>query len=104
MRANQRHFPDRHYEGTPSGPFALLNPTVRRFPLSAISKPDADSKVTRPEEAQIEPEQPTAAKDEVRAEDVQRQWRSRDNRKGEYSSGPMYCNDTVQNVQLLITA
>jgi hypothetical protein len=85
MDAKKRHFPERHYEGTASGPFAALNPTVRRFPLGP-PKPDAQSSDEAPVEgADRQPTKeraPTDLKDEVRAEDVQRQWRSRDNRKG----------------------
>jgi hypothetical protein len=88
MDATKRHFPERHYDGSASGPFALLNPTVRRFPL-AVPKPDAqssDSSQVKDTDAQHRTELPsTAAGEEVRAEDVQRQWRSRDNRKGKWS-------------------
>lgn len=87
MDANKSHFPHRHYEGRASGPFALLNPTVRRFPLVA-PKPDVESPDNSKDhgaDAQAETGRPTAAKDEARADDVQRQWRSRDNRKGEWS-------------------
>jgi hypothetical protein len=49
MDAKKRHFPERHYEGTASGPFAALNPTVRRFPLGP-PKPDAQSSDEAPVE------------------------------------------------------
>ena len=85
MDAIKRHFPERHYDGFASGPFALLNPTVRRFPLAA-AKPyvqSSDSYQVKDADAQTRTEQPP--RDEALAEDVQRQWRSRDNRKGEWS-------------------
>jgi hypothetical protein len=88
MDATKRHFPERHYDGSASGPFALLNPTVRRFPL-AMPKPDtqsSDNSQVKDTDTQHRTEQlSTAAGEEVRAEDVQRQWRSRDNRKGKWS-------------------
>lgn len=99
-----RHFPGRHYEGTASGPFDALNPTVRRFPLAARTAKnietqqietggdnddengDGDAQVNgRDAPAPADADQQAAAppKDEIRADGVQRQWRSRDNRKGE---------------------
>lgn len=84
MDATKRHFPERHYDGSASGPFALLNPTVRRFPLAA-SKPDAQcSDSSQIKGADAETKADRLPRDEVRAEDVERKWRSRDNRKGEY--------------------
>jgi hypothetical protein len=96
--ASTRHFPGRHYEGAASGPFAALNPTVRRFPLAAkpaVKKADdeEEQQPTGDDDAQVKDAdvpkgtEPAAqsAKDEVRADDVQRQWRSRDNRKGKSS-------------------
>lgn len=98
MDAPKRHFPGRHYQGAASGPFAGLNPTVRRFPLAAVAaaaaakKPDDEQTTdeTTPKGADADEEPPEKGqaappgKDEVRADDVQRQWRSRDNRKGEW--------------------
>lgn len=101
--ASTRHFPGRHYEGAASGPFAALNPTVRRFPLAAKpaakkakdddeQQPDDDEQqLSGDDDAQVKhadaPKgtEPVPAKNEVRADDVQRQWRSRDNRKGKSS-------------------
>jgi hypothetical protein len=72
MDAPPHHFPARHYEGIADGPFKSLNPTARRFPLA--KKPAAAAV-----DAQAKGE---ASTEDVRADDVQQQWRSRDNRKG----------------------
>lgn len=92
-----RHFPGRHYEGAASGPFAALNPTVRRFPLAATpaakkikddeQQPSGDDDAHGNDADAPKGPKPAAlgaSEDEVRADDVQRQWRSRDNRKGRF--------------------
>ena len=79
-----RHFTGRHhYEGEAFGPFGFLNPTTRRSPLPAW-KPDAHSSASSENDpGKADGEQASKAKNgEIRAEDVQRKWRSRDNRKG----------------------
>ena len=76
MATDQRHFPSRHYGGRASGPFESLNPTRRRHTLR-VPKPDTPSSG---EDSQVKAA--TAEDGEVRAEDAERLWRSRDNRKG----------------------
>jgi hypothetical protein len=70
------------------GPFTFLNPTSRRYPLtwkppgeesSSDETPSKTNDVAKPEEPS------TSKKDELRVEEVQRLYRTRDNRKGKSS-------------------
>ena len=72
-------------KGAEFGPFTFLNPTSRRHPLAW--KPlgeDSDSE-ERPGKSNDlpKPTEPSKSKnDELRAEEVERLYRTRDNRKG----------------------
>lgn len=82
------HFPWFHqYEGKSSGPFGFLNPTTRQYPVSAQQMNTHHEDETKPktdgDSDDLPAAQPsTAGKEEVLADDVQRKWRARDNRKG----------------------
>jgi hypothetical protein len=86
--ASTRHFTGlHHYEGEAYGPFGFLNPTARRVPLP-IQKAEGQS--SQAESLQNGSEhhdtvKATTSKDDIRANDVHRLWRSRDNRKGNSS-------------------
>jgi hypothetical protein len=74
-----------HAKGAEFGPFTFLNPTSRRYPLSW--KPpgeDSSSEGTPGKSNDLpKPGEPLAKKnDELGAEEVQRLYRTRDNRKG----------------------
>jgi hypothetical protein len=87
--ANARHFRGPgHYEGTSTGPLSFLNPTERRAPLphNSLGQGQPSSQEESLKSGNSENKAPSQQKDEVRAEDVHRKWRSRDNRKGKISS------------------
>jgi hypothetical protein len=73
------------------GPFAFLNPTTKRYKLRfqpklrEPSKEESDSKDSRENETLQATQDSNTNGDEVRAEDVHRLFRTRDNRKGSYS-------------------
>lgn len=88
---SSRHFSDRHYEGSASGPFSFLNPTTRRIPLTSGQtniRQQLSRDTSRNGESPVEkPAQDGAAsKPEIRAEDVHHKWRTRDNRKGSFKT------------------
>ncbi|KAH8685723.1 integral membrane protein [Tricladium varicosporioides] len=72
------------------GPFGFLNPTVRRYPISWVPPPH---KKNESEEGLKDEETEGRGKKqkdinnrgEIRAEDVQREYRTRDNRKGRHA-------------------
>lgn len=88
--SSSRHFTGvHHYEGESYGPFSFLNPTVRKQRLPPAHAAPASSQEHELENgngavngAKKVPEK----KDEIRAQDVYRKWRSRDNRKGKILS------------------
>lgn len=89
MYRHRSHFSDRHYEGTMSGPFSFLNPTIRRLPVPVNSQPRSGSETGDEKTPDGEttgsspsPSNAPAPKEEVRASAVEQKWRSRDNRKG----------------------
>ena len=83
--ASTRHFTGpHHYDGESHGPFSFLNPTMRHIPLPSHKR---DGQTSQEESLQDEngehrDEQDPKHKDEIRAADVHKKWRSRDNRKG----------------------
>lgn len=89
---SQSHFPWFHkYEGESFGPFGFLNPTLKRYPLQ-FEKPESrssDEQLQGKKEDETQKstasQLPASKKDEIRAEDIQRKWRSRDNRKGRHA-------------------
>ncbi|PMD44161.1 integral membrane protein [Hyaloscypha variabilis F] len=75
-------------KGEEFGPFTFLNPTSRRYPLS-WKPPGEDSSSEETPGKSIDPptsgESSTSNKDELRADEVSRLYRSRDNRKGRHA-------------------
>ena len=97
------HFHQQHGKGAEFGPFTFLNPTSRRYPLSWKAPGEDSSSEEAPSKSNHTTnsgEPSTSKKDEVRAEDVSRLYRSRDNRKGEspiyYSEQSLYHATTEQ--------
>jgi hypothetical protein len=80
-----QHFASRHYEGLASGPLSFLNPTVRRRALPAADPDEIVSEDADKEGKDLEKDAPEH-RDEISADDVHNEWRSRDNRKGEQYS------------------
>jgi len=84
----ENHFRSRHhYEGESFGPFGFLNPTVRRSPLRLGNSRNQsiEAQLRGNKEPQYGEENAVAKTEEIRAEDVQQKWRSRDNRKGRHA-------------------
>lgn len=86
---SESHFPWLHnHKGASFGPFGFLNPTLRRYPLQfdKSERHSSDEQLQGKKEGETgdttTDQLPAKKKDEIRAEDVQRKWRSRDNRKG----------------------
>lgn len=75
-----------HYEGEAYGPFAFLNPTTRRYPLPYHKKLERNSSeqedLLKSDSGELQAVKESPKRREVRAKDVYRKWRSRDNRKG----------------------
>jgi hypothetical protein len=81
------HWSGHHDEGQAYGPFTFLNPTTRRLPLP-FQKPVRESSQ---EDLQVKENGARNAtphsngkNDDIRAEDVERLYRTRDNRKGRF--------------------
>jgi hypothetical protein len=73
------------HEADSCGPFGFLNPTIRRLPFEAKAPEtprDEDSLLGKGDGGTRPPKGENA---EMRAEDVQREFRTRDNRKGTFS-------------------
>ncbi|TAQ84994.1 hypothetical protein B7494_g6681 [Chlorociboria aeruginascens] len=87
-----RHFTEaRHDEGEAYGPFSFLNPTKRKYTLS-LNKSETPSQA---ESSQDSTDKDTSSGEaETRASEVQRDWRSRDNRKG-----PLHVN-VLKNIKI----
>lgn len=90
-----------HGKGAEYGPFTFLNPTSRRYPLT-WKPPGEDSgseaSSSKQNDPQPNPGQPSTSKnDELRAEDVQRLYRTRDNRKGRSLLLPYIKTDVIIN-------
>jgi hypothetical protein len=86
--ASTRHFTGlHHYEGESSGPFSFLNPTTRRMPIPSQKEDRSSSQEESLKDGDGEQNavKESKQKDEIRAEDVYRKWRSRDNRKGRHA-------------------
>jgi hypothetical protein len=90
------HFTGQHHAEETYGPFSFLNPTSRKSPHPFRQEKDSSQEEvhngeTQHKKAQNEgnpmssQQQTSGKKDELRAEDVQRLYRTRDNRKGRYS-------------------
>lgn len=84
MNANSPHSQQHqhHDEELSYGPFAFLNPTIRRVPLS-LRLPD--QKPSSGEDGVVQKNH-DVGEDQIRAKDVHREFRTRDNRKGDYMS------------------
>src|ERR1700716_1421118 len=86
--ASSRHFTGiHHYEGEAYGPFGFLNPTSRKQPLPARKAEQQSSQedvLKNGNGQQKAVKEAPENKDEIRASDVYRKWRSRDNRKGNF--------------------
>jgi hypothetical protein len=83
------HLHQHRGKGQEFGPFTFLNPTARRYPLTWKPKPAGEDSSSEDRETlsksndTTQPGHPsTGRNDEVRAEEVQRLYRTRDNRKG----------------------
>ncbi|KAH8795814.1 hypothetical protein F5882DRAFT_33925 [Hyaloscypha sp. PMI_1271] len=77
-----------HAKGAEFGPFTFLNPTSRRYPLSWKPPGEDSSSEGTPGKSNDLPkpvEPSTKKNDELRAEEVQRLYRTRDNRKGRHA-------------------
>ncbi|TVY83786.1 hypothetical protein LSUE1_G001200 [Lachnellula suecica] len=96
-------FSGRHGEGS-CGPFGFLNPTIRKIPFASQrpQSPPSRSSLHSGEDAkpgEPKPEASKASNAELRAEDVQREFRTRDNRKGRHALN--VSPETANNVKYL---
>ncbi|TVY21714.1 hypothetical protein LARI1_G000408 [Lachnellula arida] len=73
----------RRHEGICSGPFGFLNPTIRKLPFN--TQPVATHSSEEPLKGEGDDATKPPKKAELRAEDVQREFRTRDNRKGRHA-------------------
>lgn len=83
-----QHHPQKKDAALAYGPFGFLNPTVRRYPISwarpSHKKNESEEglKDEETEEERRKKQKGASHGDEIHAEDVQREYRTRDNRKG----------------------
>ncbi|TVY49549.1 hypothetical protein LOCC1_G000536 [Lachnellula occidentalis] len=86
MSAPFTPFTSRH-GGLSYGPFGFLNPTIRKIPFNAkpFATPSSGEPLEGEGEGEGEGHDPEKANAELRAEDVQREFRTRDNRKGRHA-------------------
>ena len=83
------HFPwIQKKEAQSFGPFAFLNPTLRRYALDSqpAERESSSEQYQKPADTEngefTAGHSPTKKRQEIRAKNVERKWRSRDNRKG----------------------
>ncbi|KAH6674385.1 hypothetical protein B0J14DRAFT_38078 [Halenospora varia] len=86
-----QHHPQKKEAALAYGPFGFLNPTVRRYPISWVrpshkkNESEEGLKDEETEEERRKKQKGASHGDEIHAEDVQREYRTRDNRKGRHA-------------------